>query len=286
MIALIWYRIAELLVRFLPLSASYWLGERMADFVYLFRGAKRRAIRANLRQVLKGTSRYADLEQDVRRVLRNFSALIVDFLRVSRLTPEEIGALCEIDGLEIVEAEHRRVGKVVLLTAHLGNWELGGVAFARRGLPLTVIALPHSTRPVTDFFSNHRRRMGIRVISTDERADRMLKTLLESEYIALVGDRDLTGTGKEVSFFGEPTRLPTGPAKLARRTGASLIPAFAVREPGGTYSLRFDRPIPLQRTSSPREDLRVNLERIGTVLESWIRRYPDQWFVFDPLWKS
>jgi KDO2-lipid IV(A) lauroyltransferase len=216
--------------------------------------------------------------------MRNFGVFIVDFLRLPKINPGNLDQFFEIQGLEIVRAERSKGKKILFLTAHLGNWELGAAAFALCGFPLTVVALPHSTRQVTDFFSARRRKRGIRMLSTEERPRRMARALMGSGFTALLGDRDFTGTGEYIEFFGASARLPSGPAKLARWTEGSLIPAFAIRKPDGRYRVEFTGPIPVQSTAHPRQDLAVNMERVARVLESWIGRYPEQWFVFDDLW--
>jgi KDO2-lipid IV(A) lauroyltransferase len=100
----------------------------------------------------------------------------------------------------------------------------------------------------------------------------------------LAMDRDILGTGKDFEFFGSPARFPTGPVEIALRTGAPILPAFCIREANDRYVAFGEPPLYLRRSKDPEADVRDAMEAILRTFERYIRRYPDQWHVLEPIW--
>jgi KDO2-lipid IV(A) lauroyltransferase len=186
---------------------------------------------------------------------------------------------------------------VIVLTAHIGNWELGGVAIAQLGYDLWVVALEHKDKKVNDFFDGQRNSKGIKVVPFNKAVRQSLNLLKENRLLGLVGDRDFTKDGGIViDFFGKPTSFPKGPAALALKTGAAIVPGFMIRNPDDSFTLKIEPPIPVSSypkqknpgdnsfTKMSEKDLQELTKRYTIIIEDYIKKYPDQWYVFRKFW--
>jgi len=262
-------------------AEAYRLAERLSFWFYLCDSRGRRGVGANLARIHAALGRPLP-PSAARRTFANFSRYLVDFFRFSAdefsaLEPELGG-----DSFDVLD-ELRAAGKgVVLITAHLGNWELGGLALAAAGYPLNVVYLPSGNRRLDEFFAATRQRRGLRTIPLGRAARESLRALRRNECIALLADRDFTAHGATVSLFGAPARLPSGPALLAWQTGAPILPGCALRRADGLgYDMKFFDPIVPAADGAP-ECLQ---DPIARRLETMIAADPCQWFVFEDFWR-
>ncbi len=181
---------------------------------------------------------------------------------------------------------------VIVLTAHLGNWELGGVVIALSGYPLWVVALPHKNKLVDEFFTNQRKEKGIHVMYLGKAVRKCLSLLGDNKMVALVGDKDFSESRIEVDFFGKRSYLPPGPAAFAMKTGAAIVPGFLVRNEDDSFTLRILKPIEPNLSALPPESDDKN-ERLSeiissykSIIEEYIKKFPDQWYMFRRFWIS
>jgi KDO2-lipid IV(A) lauroyltransferase len=171
----------------------------------------------------------------------------------------------------------------IILTAHLGNWEMGGVFLTLLGYPLNVITAPDVAARLHDYRVRLRQGQKIKVITLNDTLSSslaVLKALKANELVALLGDRELMGKGIPVKFFGQKVSFPVGPALLAHLSEAVLIPTFVLMEKDSKYLCLAEPSLPIHRTGKRDEDLAMNTQRIADVMEKFIRSYPDQWFTF------
>jgi len=177
---------------------------------------------------------------------------------------------------------------VILLTAHIGNWEMGGVVTAMLGYDISAVALNHRYKSINDFFIRQRERKGMKVIPIDSGVKRCISTLLKNGMVALVGDRDFTNTGITLDFFGMPTSIPKGPALLSLRVNSPVVPVVFIRENRFNYKLIFDKPIEVKEEPGIENDEIVKKATEGfiPIMEKYIRRYPEQWLVFRKFWEA
>jgi Kdo2-lipid IVA lauroyltransferase/acyltransferase len=176
---------------------------------------------------------------------------------------------------------------VVLLTGHLGNWELGGAAIAARGVPLDVVGKGMSNRRFEKDLFALRERMGMRVIEMGDASRRALRSLGEGRVVALLGDQSAHGGGVLIPFFGRPAVTARGPALFAVRSGAPVFVAFALRESGSParYSLAFER-LQLATTGDLEEDILALTRAYTRVLEGAVEAAPEQYFWQHRRWKG
>lgn len=277
------YRVVAFLIRLLPLPAAYWLGLRICDLFYFLNRRGRAAVRENLRIVYEHQgiqpSRHL-LDGCARKTFQYFGKYLADFIRYRRLTPEGIRERVSIQGAEHFESLRNSPRGAIILTAHFGNWELGGAFFVSMGIPLHAVVRPVASPALERIFEFFREQRGLHVIPLAKAGIGIAKALKRGETVALVGDRDFTGNGRPWKFFGRETSLPRGAAWFAHRFGVPIVVGFVSRAPDDTFFLRFHPPI--DPAQVPTEE--AIQEKIVAILEDTIARDPCQWFIFDPFW--
>ena len=277
------YRLVAVLVRLLPLQGACWLGLRICDLMFFLNRRGRLAVRENLRIVFAhegiAPSRRI-LDGCARKTFQYFGKYLADFIRFRKLTPDGIRERVSIQGLEHIEAIRASKRGALLLTAHYGNWELGGAFIAAMGIPIHAVVRPVPSPALERVFNFFREQRGLKVIPLDKAGAGIVKALRRGEAVALVGDRDFTGNGQPHAFFGRAASLPRGAAWFAHRLGIPIYMGFVTRAPDDTFILRIHPPI--DPAQVPTED--AIQEKIVAVMEAMIARDPCQWFIFDPFW--
>ena len=212
----------------------------------------------------------------------------VDFLAFATRPPADAARLVEgvIGYSHIVEGRLRGKG-VLLLTAHLGNWEIGGLMLAQMKQPIHVVLVPDIFPGV----ERQRRRLHEACGVVEIRVDRsfvptlaVLRVLSQNGIVAMQGDRDFDNTGVAMRFFGREAYFPRGPLRVAMASGATVLPAFIVRMPDGRYRAIVEEPLLVESGEDRDLSLRRNLERYVAILERYVGQYPDQWYCFFPFW--
>jgi phosphatidylinositol dimannoside acyltransferase len=192
-----------------------------------------------------------------------------------------------IEGLEHIEAGLERGHGVILALPHLGGWEWGGAWMARRGLRLMAVVERIEPPELLEWFADQRAAIGIDVVPLGPDVSRLvLRGLRDNRVVCLLSDRDIEGDGVEVDFFGERTSLPGGPATLALRTGATLLPAAVYFRPGRDHLGVVRPPIEVERTGRLRDDIARITQQLALELELLIRAAPEQWHLLQPNWPS
>src|SRR6478735_3179225 len=246
------FKLALLLARLLPRAAAQQLASAIAWRVYSRDPQRSSALRENLREVIGRNG--ASLDALCNRNVSNFARMLADYFRCAA----GAGAAClltEWRGMENMEAARAAGHGIVLVTAHLGNWELGGVLLAQHGLPMSVVTLEEPATGLTQWRDAFRRKAGIRTHTVGPGHNfafvEMIGALRRNEVVAMLTDRPYAGSGSPVKFFGKTAEFSTGPALLWQHTGAAVIPAFVLRNEQGTYTAFADAPLPFVRTADP-----------------------------------
>ncbi len=224
----------------------------------------------------------------VRMVFRNYAMYWLDSLRTPHVTTEELDRSLTYEGLEHVLDPQRKGQGVIAAIPHLGAWE-AGARWLVEVQGLHVVAAVEKLEPpeLYDWFVNYRTKdLGIDVVPVGSGAAAELAGALASgALLTLLCDRDLTGDGIEVEFFGERTRLPGGPALLALRSGCPLVPLAVFHENGRHHGYVLP-PIDTERRGRLRDDVERVTADLARALETLISRDPTQWHVLQPNWPS
>lgn len=285
MLNYILYRAGQFIAMNLPLKVVYKIATFCSDLHYIFANKDRKCVKENLRAIFPEKS-----NREIRRIrirmARNFAKYLVDFFRFEKLDLSYIKKNIRIENINNFDEAIKKGKGVVVVSAHLGNWELGGVVVALSGYPFWVVALPHKEKKVNNFFNYQRESKGIKVIPLGKAARKSIDVLRDNGLLVLAADRDFAGNGAVMQFFGRPAIFPEGPAALSLKTGAVIVPAFMLRNPDETFTLRIEKPIEFLSTGNKEQDMKELMKLYIKIFEGYIRKYPDQWYMFKRFWVS
>ena len=282
MLEYISYRLVQLIVSFLPLKFAYFIAEVLGRISYYFAHGAREVLRENLRGVFRDWTE-RELSECVRCNFIQFGKFLADFFYTSKLDSQNINKVVDIENEEYMGEVLARKRGVIGVTAHIGNWELSGIAVALRGYPISAVALSHEEERIDAIFVGQRESKGLKVIPLGK-AGRIMRALLRGEIVAILGDRDVTSQGIRMSFFGKQAVFPRGMPALAVRTGANILPGFAIRQKDNRYKLVFEKPFCADLSKNTDETGREVLVKWIGVLEKYIILYPEQWFMYHRVW--
>ena len=283
--AAVWVLLKVLGVLPRPLARS--LAAMLARILYALMPKLRKTAEVNLRIAFPDWNE-AQRKAVSRGMARNLGWMAAEFARFPRYSKGNIEQIVELDGHEnFLEGQGRGKG-VLVLTGHIGAWELSSFAHALYGFPLHFMARPIDNRKLDDLVSRYRCLPGNRPILKNESARVMLKILKESGTIGILADQNtMPEEAVFVNFFGKMASTTTGIARLALHTGAAVVPGYAVWDAGiRKYRLRFEPPVELLRTGDTERDVFENTQRFTKVIEEIIRKYPEQWVWVHGRWNT
>ena len=191
--------------------------------------------------------------------------------------------MVERRGFEFLEAARCKGKGTLLITGHLGAWELGGMVLASDGFPVNVVTMAEPTNELNEWRQKYRQRFGIKTVTVG--ADKfafveIIQALRRNELVAMLVDRPYLNSGIEVQFFGRPTLFSAAAARVWQHTQAAVIPAFVLQLEPGQYGCYAYPPIDMTADQT----LEQNSQRIADVFQAIIREFPEQWFNFVPIW--
>jgi KDO2-lipid IV(A) lauroyltransferase len=244
-------------------------------------------VASNLRQVMGSDASKQALGQAVRQVFVTAIRSYFDLFRALTLPGQELTALVDVP--EETKANARalwnRQGGAVLVFPHLSNFDLGGHAIVRYLPEVQLFTLPDPP-PGFVLINESRKLAGISVTPLSSSALRQaIKLLRRGGVVSMAGDRPVSDLDKPALFFGRPARVPSGHVRLALKTGAVLAVAYCIfSAETGRYTAYLEPPMELIRTGDLAEELALNLRQVLGALERAIRRWPEQWQMFVPVW--
>lgn len=271
----------------MPRGLGRLLAGLLAWGVYRSMSRLRHAGETNLGLALPALTT-AERERILRGVFRHLGWQLVEFCRMPRYTAENTRGWIRTEGLEhYVEARARGKG-VLVLTGHLGAWELSSFYHSLMGFPMGMVIRPLDNRRLDDFVNGIRCMHGNRVLPKDEFARGLLTAMHAGETVGILMDTNMTPPqGVFVRFFGVTACTASGLARVALKTGAAVLPGFLLWEPDERrYVLHFGPELVFSHTETAEADILAATQQCNDALESWIRRYPDQWLWIHRRWKT
>ena len=276
----------------MPRGLARLLAACLAFAVYWCFGRLRRVGVRNLQLALPELSPKAR-KQILRRVYVHLGWQLVEFCRMTRYTAENTRNpksrnSMRTEGLEHYLAAQARGKGVLIITGHLGAWELSSFYHSLMGHPMGMIIRNLDNRRLDAFVNGIRCLHGNFVISKDDFGRGLLKAIHAGGTVGILMDTNMTPPqGVFVPFFGVDACTGTGLAHIARQTGAAVLPGFMFWEPAERrYVLRFGPEVEIPHTANRAADILEGTRRATAVIESWIRRYPDQWLWIHRRWKT
>jgi KDO2-lipid IV(A) lauroyltransferase len=282
------YRAGAVVAKAVPASLGRPLATGVGR-VLLHAMPTRRAMSArHLSRASGGELRDDALDAAVAGAFDSYARYWLEMFRLPHETRGDIEAAFEVEGYEHVEAGLAAGNGVILALPHLGGWEYAGAWVVKvKGNRLLVVVEPVEPPELFEWFVSVRAAMGMDVVALGpDAAKKSLRALRDNWLLALVCDRDLRGDGVEVEFFGEKTTMPGGPATLALRAGATIVPVAVYFGPQGGHHAVVRAPLDTTRHGSVRDDVVRITQDLATEFEGLIAAHPEQWHLLQPNWPS
>jgi KDO2-lipid IV(A) lauroyltransferase len=261
----------------LPKPALDAVAGCVAIALYCFSPDRRRTVRQNLEGIGIKPSRAS-----IYGIFRAHTANIIEMVAASRWGPGRLEGRFEFEGKEALDAAIAEGKGVILITQHTGSWETGAVFLNEMGYRLHVVAGVQLSPLLTHAAKKAKEKIGIEVINPEDSSRKLIRALSSGGILALLVDGNVYTGGTEVVFFGRPMRLPEGPARLARASGAPILAGYCRRLAAGRYRIHLERIVSVDEIGSLSES--EALARIYGAVERFIRENADQWIMFRPFW--
>jgi len=272
-------------VRHLPWWAVSFSGGMLGLLVYALDGPRRRVTLDNLARAFPGRPA-AERRRIARNVFRHFGRMMFELLKFSALTPDRMLARVEFEGEEHARQAYAAGRGVFFLTAHFGCWEMNGLVHALHLAPIGLMARPLDNPLLHALLERARQSTGNFVIYRKGGIRRTLRALESGQGVAILIDQHIHGPDATlVDFFNRPAATTTALAALALRTGAPVIPVFAVPTTPGRYRMIYEHAVQLPGPDSP-DPIREFTQRCTDMLEMYVRRYPELWLWMHRRWRD
>ena len=253
---------------------------------YLLDRRHRRIVKRNLHFIYPAWSR-TRVRQFSRKVFQNTATTVLELLQLAGSSQEDILRRGRIKGQENLLNALKSSKGAILISAHLGNWEMAHMLTSCWvQSPLVLVARQIRPSILNHWIHRLRSRFGSVVLDKGGALSKMGRTLNEGHLVAMLIDQGtLYSEGVKTQFFGKTVTTTPAAAILARRYNSPVIPGFCVREKDGGLTAIYEPPLALEKTSNLRDDLRTNTQMMNNAIECAIRAYPEQWFWFHKRWK-
>jgi len=271
----------------MPRGMARWFAGILTRFAYRVLGRLRGVGRRNLELALSEFPA-EERERILRGLFRNLGWLMVEFCRMPRYTPQNTRDWIRCEGLEHYLAAKARGKGVLVLTGHLGAWELASFFHSLMGYPMGMVIRRLDNRKLDEYVNGIRCLHGNHVLHKDDFGRGLLKGMRSGGTVGILMDTNMTPPqGEFVEFFGRQACTATGLAHVARKTGAAVLPGFMLwEEAERRYVLHFGPELELHHTDDVAADILAITQICTKTIESWIRRYPDQWLWIHRRWKT
>ena len=283
------YRTGGAVARLIPESVGQPGSRAVARLSVRWSAAKRAQVERNLRRATGGELQGDALRRAVSETFDSYGRYWYELfhLRGDLDRAELLADHNMVDGFDRIVAGCAAGKGVILALPHVGAWDYAGAWLSVQGYPPTVVVEPVDPPELFEWFADARRRLGMDVIPLGpEAGSAVLRALRDNRVLCLLADRDIVGDGIEVEFFGEKTTLPAGPATLALRTGAPLLPAAVYFRPDRGHHGIVLPAVPAERQGRLRSDVARVTQELAYRFEELIRAAPEQWHLMQPNWPS
>jgi phosphatidylinositol dimannoside acyltransferase len=280
------FKAVQSVVERLPRSLAYALAVFAARFAWRFSPLARPRLEFNLKIACP------ELENDKRELrrlswlnFRNHAKAYADLMQLPTMSMEAMRPLLKVQGLEYLE-EARAIGKgVLVVSCHMGSYEVVSAIWSATLTPVSFFAEELEPRALFEWYRDTRARLGISVLTLGHGGLRkVLQALHDKEMVITAIDRDITGTGHRMPFFGRPAPIPLGPAAIALRLGTPLFPVCVYRLPDDSYQAEGAPLVFAKDTGDPTGDQVRATQEVLRQIESFIQRHPEQWHVPHRIW--
>jgi KDO2-lipid IV(A) lauroyltransferase len=265
------------------MSFSLWIARRMGSVAYYLNQKRRSIGYVNLKAAFGERFGSKQRYRIIKRVYQNLAQNAVEMLSLPKIDLKYIERYVRIENAERTDEALNKKKGLIFLTAHYGNWELSSIVSSLEGYPLKVLAREQKFPLLNQFLNRMRESKGCKVISKGMPIREIIESLKRGEAVGILADQDAGKKGVFVDFFGRPASTAPGTIRMALTTGATILPAFMIREKGPKHRLIIEKPLRIPKSD---RDIQSILQNFSQILESHITNFPDQWLWMHKRWKS
>ncbi|MFC1674789.1 ELM1/GtrOC1 family putative glycosyltransferase [Candidatus Omnitrophota bacterium] len=282
------------LIRALPFTFNAFLGRRLGDLLYYFDLKHKARAYSQIKAALGEKLSPRQINQVTKKFYRNFAQNIIEAFLLPKMDKEYIRKFVTIEGEEHIRRALKEGRGVILIGAHLGNWELYAVVCSHLGLKLNLFIREQGYPLINKLLNSYRARSGCKLIqrrAADSGKEdelyglgQLIKALKNNETVGIMADQGGRG-GTLVDFFGRSASMASGGVRLALKYGAAVIPTFYIRQKGPQVKLVFSPAVRIEKYGDQQADIRNNLQRVISIFEAQISKYPEEYFWTYKIWK-
>ncbi len=270
----------------LPLTAALGVGKFFGFLAYLILPKYSKIAKENLTRAFGSEKTPQEINKIALNVFCNLGMSAAEILSMPKIKRRSDKIIYSAGFEKIDNALKQKKGAIVV-SAHFGNWELLPIYFMSRGYPSNFIARRLYYEKYDEWVKLMREHAGANVIYREESPRKIIEVLKKNELLGIMPDQDIDSIdGVFVNFFNRPAYTPSAPAAIAMKMGCPILPCFIVREGPLRHKIIIEDPVPLVNTGNQDEDVKTNTQRWSSVVESYIRKYPEQWVWMHKRWKT
>ena len=282
------FRVAAAIFGLLPEPAVRWLGVHGGNIWYARSGERIPLLASHMRRVLGDNATEVTVDLAVKGMFQSYGRYWAETFWFRPRRKAAISRRVEHVNFDPIYAAQNAGRGIVFAVPHLGNWEIAGIVSNEIGSPIVAVAEDLPNEHITKWFVDLRREFDIEIVlTTDPKLrSKLIRTLKDGGAIALLADRDVTGSGIDVDFFGATASVPVGPVVFAELTGASLIPVAAYFREGAGHRIVVLDEVVLPSGMKRSERVAAGEQLLVKSLEQLISAAPSQWHLFQPHWRD
>ncbi len=281
------YKLGTRLARVIPSWLGYPLCRVAGLLIYLLNRKARAAVQSNMRYVVGPAASRPLIARLTRGVFVNNIKNYYDMVRLPYLDHADIRRMVEVKDAHYALDALKQGKGLILISAHLGNFNLIIQAANALGIELSLLAEPIEPPELYDYLTKLRESQGLKLIPVGGPSLRQAFRVLKSgKVLGIAADRDVTNSGEMMPFFGQPVSMPTGAVEIALRTGAPIVPVHIYRTGNNRSVAQICPPLPLEHSGDAARDAVVSQRKLVATLERFIAATPDQWIVLQQVWED
>ena len=276
------YMIAAFMACFTPYPVSFFIGKSLAWFWWI---AHKNVdiVKRNVSNVLNLDINDKKVSKISKKIYFEFAKNVVDFLKNGIISQERFKKNIKLDGVNNLKKALENGNGAVIFTVHIGNFEWGASRIGAEGIKIWGVGLYRENRFLDKYFEKNRKSKFLNTLNANKMLG-VFRILKNNEVVAIPTDWDPSGTSKVYNFLNKKVMLPSGAIQIALASGAPLIPSFIVRDGKYHHHQIICEPLDLIREGSKEELLEKNMQKVIEVLEKYIYKNIDQWFMFHNIW--
>ncbi len=270
------FRVASFFTSWLPLNFSLFLGRRLGDLIYLCDRKHRAVAYANIKKTVADNLDSAASARINRKTYQAFAQNLVEISFIPRINQQYLAKYIHIENREYAASAFNRGKGVIFLIVHEGNWELSNIICANLGVPFVLFVRDQGFPRLNALLNTYRLKQGAKIIHKDTGIRELIKVLQNNQSIGMTVDQG-GKTGERVSFFGKQAAMATGAVRLALKYDCAIIPIYYTRIKGPHTKLILDQVFTVTRSQDPKKDLHQNLQRLVSIYEKYLFKYPHEY---------